>query len=100
MQLFRALFTAGPAPEGGILATGITTPDVIVLAVASVILIAVDIYKFRPDQNDEPRSVLALTGKLPVGVRILLLALLILAIAVFGKYGLGYDSGAFIYARI
>ena len=71
-----------------------------VLAVASVILIAVDIYKFRPDQNEEPKSVLALTAKIPVGVRILLLTLLILAVVIFGKYGLGYDSGAFIYARI
>lgn len=100
LQLFKALFTAGASPEGGILATGIGVPDIIVLAIASAVLIAVDIYKFRPDQNDEPRSVLALTGKLPVGVRILLLALLILAVIVFGKYGLGYDSGAFIYARI
>ena len=25
---------------------------------------------------------------------------LVLAVIVFGRYGLGYDSGAFIYARI
>ncbi|MBO4580270.1 MAG: MBOAT family protein [Clostridiales bacterium] len=100
LQLFRALFTAGAMPEGGILATGISLPDIIVLAVSTVMLIAVDIYKFRPDQNAEPRLVTDLTGKLPVAVRILLLALLIIAIAVFGKYGLGYDSASFIYARI
>ena len=81
-------------------ATGMTLAHLIVLIVAVLIVCAVDAYKYQPSEDDQPRSAIAfLRSK---GVVLLWAAFMVLVVAtlVFGMYGLGYDSGSFIYARI
>ena len=55
---------------------------------------------YVPGEDDQPKSAIAfLRSK---GVVVLWAAFMVLFVAtlVFGMYGLGYDSGSFIYARI
>ena len=81
-------------------ATGMTLAHLIVLIVAVLIVCAVDAYKYQPSEDDQPRSAIAfLRSK---GIVLLWAAFMVLVVAtlVFGMYGLGYDSGSFIYARI
>ena len=79
---------------------GLDTGNLIVLIVAFAVLVAVDIYKYREKQEEEPRLVLARIMSKPVVVSWAVFMLLAVAVLIFGMYGLGYDSGAFIYARI
>jgi hypothetical protein len=75
-------------------------PNLIVLIAGILILAAVDAYKYVPGEDDKPKSFIAmLRSKGPV---LLWAAFMFLVVAtlVFGMYGLGYDSGSFIYARI
>jgi len=95
LAMIKALFSGVGSAE-----RILSVPNLIVLLVSVLLLCAVDIYKFRRDQNLEPKSVVSLLERTNIPVRIFLFALLALAVLVFGMYGLGYDSSAFIYARI
>ena len=79
---------------------GISLPDLYVLVLGVILLAAVDIFKYREKETDEPRSILELINKGGILAGWAVFVLLVLLVLVFGKYGLGYDSGAFIYARI
>ena len=79
---------------------GLDTGNLIVLIVAFAVLVAVDIYKYREKQEEEPRLVLQALANKPVIVSWAVFMLLFVSVLIFGMYGLGYDSGAFIYARI
>ena len=79
---------------------GLDTGNLIVLLVSFAVLVAVDIYKYREKQEEEPRLVLKSISSKPVIVSWAVFMVLAVAVLVFGMYGLGYDSGAFIYARI
>ena len=74
--------------------------NLIVLLVSFAVLVAVDIYKYREKQEEEPRLVLKAIASKPVIVSWAVFMILAVAVLIFGMYGLGYDSGAFIYARI
>ncbi|MCR4688984.1 MAG: hypothetical protein K5745_05450 [Saccharofermentans sp.] len=102
MDMFLAVGRSGGAAFDiqGIINMGMGLPDLIVLISGTALLAAVDIYKFRPDDNEEPKSVLALIDRGGVIAAWAVFVLLVIIVLVFGKYGLGYDSGAFIYARI
>ena len=95
LQMLKAVFmkSAGGA------SIELTVANYIVLGVAVLILTAVDLYKFRPKDTDEPRSVIALTENRPV-LTWLIIVLLIIAVLVWGMYGLGYNASSFIYASI
>lgn len=95
IQMLKALFMRS---TGGA-AIDLTLANYIVLGIAVLILTAVDLYKFRPKDTDEPRSVIALTNGRPV-LAWLIIVLLIAAVLVFGMYGLGYNASSFIYASI
>ena len=74
--------------------------NLIVLIAALLLVAVVDAYKYVPGEDDQPKSVIAfLRSK---GVVVLWAAFMVIMVAtlIFGMYGLGYDSGSFIYARI
>ena len=74
--------------------------NLIVLIAAVLLVAAVDAYKYVPSEDAEPKSVIAfLRSK---GIVLLWAAFMVLVVAtlIFGRYGLGFDSGSFIYARI
>ena len=80
--------------------SGMNLSNLIVLIVAVLLVAAVDAYKYRPSEDDLPKSAIAaLRSK---GIVVLWAAFMVLVVAtlIFGMYGLGYDSGSFIYARI
>ena len=80
--------------------SGLDLSNLIVLIVAVLLVAAVDAYKYVPGEDDQPKSAIAfLRSK---GIVVLWAAFMVLLVAtlVFGMYGLGYDSGSFIYARI
>jgi len=93
--MLGALFAA-PAGEAAI---DLGMADFIVLGAALLILTAVDLYKFRPKDTDEPRSVIKLTENRPV-LTWLVIVFLIASVLVWGMYGLGYNASSFIYASI
>ena len=95
IDMLSSLFRT-PAGEGVI---DLSMANYIVLGVSLLILTAVDLYKFRPKDTDEPRSIIALTEGRPV-LTWLILVFLITAVLVFGMYGLGYNASSFIYASI
>ena len=84
----------------GIYSMGLDLANIIVLIVSVAILVAVDIYQYTEDDAAEHRSALALVCSKPAVVSWAVFMVLVLAVIIFGRYGLGYDSGAFIYARI
>ena len=81
-------------------ATGMTLAHLIVLIVAVLIVCAVDAYKYQPSEDDQPRSAIAFLRSKGVVLLWAAFMVLVLATLIFGMYGLGYDSGSFIYARI
>lgn len=95
VEMLKALFmkSAGGA------SIDLTFANYIVLGIAVLVLTAVDLYKFRPKDADEPRSVIALTEGKPV-LTWIIIAGLIITVLVFGMYGLGYNASSFIYATI
>ena len=95
INMFKALF----ATSAGEIAIGLSAADYIVLGAAILILTAVDLYKFKPKDTDEPRSVIKLTEGKPV-LTWLVIVLLIVSVFVWGMYGLGYNASSFIYASI
>ena len=83
--------------NGSLLTLGLDGPDMAVLAVSVAVLFAVSLLEVLPDRNGKVMNVRdrAALQKLPVRW-ILYLALLFFVI-VFGNYGPGYSSSAFIY---
>jgi len=101
LDMYAAIFRKGAALNWeNFSSSGMDLKNLTVLAAGLVILIIVDAYKYRPSEDDLPRSFTAmLRGK---GVVLLWAAFMLLTVAtlLFGMYGLGYDAGTFIYARI
>ena len=100
VEMYKAIFMPFTINGEWIASLGLDTPNLIVLFVSFAVLVAVDIYKYRERQDEEPRLVLKSLGSKPVLVNWAVFMLLATAVLIFGMYGLGYDSGAFIYARI
>ena len=101
IDLFGAIGRHGMAMSSeGLLSCGLDCGNLIVLCIGTAVLAACDIYKYRPDENEPPRSVLAVLRKGPAVVFWAVFMLILLAVLIFGRYGLGYDAGSFIYARI
>lgn len=95
LNMLGALF----AQSAGEIAIDLNTANYIVLGAAILILAAVDLYKFRPKDTDEPRSVIKLTQERPV-LTWIVIVFLIASVLVWGMYGLGYNASSFIYASI
>ena len=102
VDMYAAIFRRGGAALNwaNFSSSGMNLPNLIVLIAGVLILAAVDAYKYVPSEDDQPRSVIALLRS--KGIVLLWAAFMFLVVAtlVFGMYGLGYDSGSFIYARI
>ena len=101
VDMYAAIFRRGVALNwANFSSSGMDLSNLIVLVIAVLILAAVDAYKYVPGEDDQPKSMIAfLRSK---GIVVLWAAFMFLTVAtlVFGMYGLGYDSGSFIYARI
>ncbi len=102
VDMYAAIFRKGGAALNweNFSSTGMDLANLIVLAVSVLLVLAVDAYKYVPSEDDKPKSAIAfLRSK---GIVILWAAFMVLVVAtlIFGRYGLGYDSGSFIYARI
>lgn len=95
LDMFAALFRS----SAGEAAIELTLANYIVLGVAVLLLAAVDLYKFRAKDTDEPRSVIALTENRAWLTWIIIVGLISIVL-VFGMYGLGYNASSFIYASI
>lgn len=74
--------------DGSLLNIGLTKPDYIVLLASFAIILTVSIIKARKGYVFKKET---------FAVRHILLAVLLIAIVVFGAYGVGYDSTQFIY---
>lgn len=101
IDMYAAIFRRGAALNwANFSASGMDLSNLIVLIAAVLLVAAVDAYKYRPSEDEAPRSATALLKS--KGSVVLWAAFMILAVAtlIFGMYGLGYDSGSFIYARI
>ena len=100
--MFRAFVRPGGIAFNveGIYSMGLDLANIIVLIVSVAVLVAVDIYQYTEDDAAEHRSALAAVCSKPAVVSWAVFMVLVLAVIVYGRYGLGYDSGAFIYARI
>ena len=102
VDMYAAIFRQGGAALNweGFSSSGMDLANLIVLIAAVLLVAAVDAYKYVPSEDAEPKSVIAfLRSK---GIVLLWAAFMVLVVAtlIFGRYGLGYDSGSFIYARI
>ena len=101
VDMYAAIFRRGAALNwANFSSSGMDLSNLIVLVIAVLILAAVDAYKYVPGEDDQPKSMITfLRSK---GIVVLWAAFMFLTVAtlVFGMYGLGYDSGSFIYARI
>ncbi|MBR2821308.1 MAG: MBOAT family protein [Clostridiales bacterium] len=102
VDMYAAIFRKGGAALNwtNFCVSGMDLANLIVLIVAVLIVFAVDTYKYRPGEDEEPRSAITLLRS--KGIVLLWAAFMVLLVAtlIFGMYGLGYDSGSFIYARI
>ena len=99
-MMYKAIFQPFSMSSETLASLGLDRGNLIVLIAAFAVLVAVDIYKYREKQEEEPRLVLSKIMSKPVVVSWAVFMLLAVAVLIFGMYGLGYDSGAFIYARI
>lgn len=100
IEMYKAIFVPFNINGEWIASLGLDTANWIVLFASFAVLVAVDVYKYREKQEEAPRLVLQAIAKKPLLVSWLVFMLLFVAVLLFGMYGLGYDSGAFIYARI
>ena len=97
-----AIFRKGGLPLNwtNFSATGMTLANLIVLAAAVLLVFAVDAFKYRPSEDEEAKSLTAFLRSKSIVLLWAAFMVLVVATLVFGMYGLGYDSGSFIYARI
>ena len=101
VDMYAAIFRRGVALNWvNFSSSGMNLANLIVLSVAVLIVFAVDAYKYRPSEDDEPRSAIAFLRSKSVVLLWAAFMVLVVATLIFGMYGLGYDSGSFIYARI
>ena len=102
VDMYAAIFRRGGAALNwtNFCVSGMDLANLIVLIVAVLIVFAVDAYKYRPGEDEEPRSAIAFLRSRSAILLWAAFMVLLLATLIFGRYGLGYDSGSFIYARI
>ena len=101
IEMLKALFKPALAVNAeGIYSMGLELKDIIVLIISLLILGGVDLYKFRENDAEEPRSVIEAVSKTPAAVKWIVFTGLAAAVHIFGMYGLGYEAGFFIYASI
>ena len=102
IDMYAAIFRRGGATLNwpNFCASGMNLAQLIVLIVGVLLVFAVDAYKYRPSEDEEPKSAIAFLRSKSVVLLWAAFMVLLVATLVFGMYGLGYDSGSFIYARI
>lgn len=102
VDMYAAIFRKGGAALNwaNFTASGMNLANLIVLIVAVLVVLLVDAYKYRPSEDEPARSLIAALRSKGVVLLWAAFMLLLLATLIFGMYGLGYDSGSFIYARI
>lgn len=100
IAMYKAIFTPFTINGEWIASLGLSTENWIVFFLAFSLLVAVDVFKYREKQEEAPRLVLEEISKKPAVISWLVFMVLFISVLIFGMYGLGYDSGAFIYARI
>lgn len=100
IEMYKAIFTPFTINGEWIASLGLSVENWIVFFLAFGLLVAVDVFKYREKQEEAPRLVLEAIAKKPAVISWLVFMLLFISVLIFGLYGLGYDSGAFIYARI
>ena len=101
VDMYAAIFRRGAALNwANFSSSGMDLSNLIVLVIAVLILAAVDAYKYVPSEDDQPKSMIAFLRSKGIVVLWAAFMFLVVATLVFGMYGLGYDSGSFIYARI
>ena len=102
VDMYAAIFRRGGAALNwaNFSSSGMDLSNLIVLIAGVLILAVVDAYKYRDSEDEQPRSFIALLRS--KGIVVLWAAFMVLVVAtlIFGMYGLGYDAGTFIYARI
>ena len=92
LSIFRAMLT-GPWLTRPFSAWGLDLPELVVVAVAVLLLLAVDLFSVL---RGSPRQTFF---SLPRPVRWVLALALLLAVLIFGVYGTGYDPQDFIYFK-
>ena len=102
IDMYAAIFRRGGAALNwpNFCASNMNLAQLIVLIVGVLLVFAVDAYKYRPSEDEEPKSAIAFLRSKSVVLLWAAFMVLLVATLVFGMYGLGYDSGSFIYARI
>jgi len=102
VDMYAAIFRQGGAAFNweGFSSSGMDLANLIVLTAAVLLVAAVDAYKYVPSEDAEPKSVIAFLRSKGIVLLWAAFMVLVVAILIFGRYGLGYDSGSFIYARI
>ena len=101
IDMYAAIFRKGGLPLNwtNFSATGMTLANLIVLAAAVLLVFAVDAFKYRPSEDEAAKSLTAFLRSKSIVLLWAAFMVLVVATLVFGMYGLGYDSGSFIYAR-
>lgn len=92
-SMFKSLFTSsslGQLNGEGILALGLTMPEIIVVLIGILVMSAASLL-------GREKSVRERLSAYPAPVRALSVYLLFLIVLVFGVYGIGYDASQFIY---
>lgn len=92
LSIFRAMLT-GPWLTRPFSAWGLDLPELVVVALAVLLLLAVDLFSVL---RGSPRQTFF---SLPRPVRWVLALALLLAVLIFGVYGTGYDPQDFIYFK-
>jgi len=101
VDMYAAIFRNGAALNwANFSSSGMDLSNLIVLIAGVLILTVVDAYKYRDSEDELPRSFIALLRSKGIVVLWAAFMLLVVATLIFGMYGLGYDAGTFIYARI
>ena len=102
VDMYAAIFRKGGAALNwpNFCASGMNLSNLIVLIAAVLLVCAVDAFKYRPGEDEEPRSAIAFLRSKSIVLLWVAFMVLVVATLVFGMYGLGYDSGSFIYATI
>ena len=92
-RMFGSIFTDGKYFDlisGGLFDLGLTAADYILVAVGVLIIF----YVSMKQRKGSTREMLL---RSPVAVQCAVTAILLIAILIFGAYGVGYDSSQFIY---
>ena len=93
VSMLGACFSPTPAGQPGLYELGVDENGMTVLLIATLILFAVSVIQ------ESGYEVRALIAKCPLPVRWILYIAGIVSILIYGVYGKGLESGAFIYMR-